>query len=163
MTTDTRAFRNILGEFPTGVTIVTALDAAGLPIGVTASSFNSVSLDPPLILWSISKTAHSHDVFATGTYFAVHVLEASQQSLSDRFARPGADKFQGLSYKPGLGNIPLLPQCRARFQCQLENCYDGGDHSIILGRVIEYNRPGTQPETPSPLIFFRGQYASLAT
>jgi 3-hydroxy-9,10-secoandrosta-1,3,5(10)-triene-9,17-dione monooxygenase reductase component len=160
-TIDPRAFRDALGEFPTGVTIVTTRDGNGQPIGVTASSFNSVSLDPPLVLWSIARTARSHDIFTDNGYFAIHVLEASQTSLSDRFARAGENKFADLDCVDGFGAVPLLPDCRARFQCRLENCYDGGDHSIMVGRVLAFDRPGTAINAPSPLIFYRGQYASL--
>lgn len=151
---DLRSFRDALGTFTTGVTIVTTRDAAGSDIGLTANSFNSVSLDPPLVLWSLAKSSLSLQAFVEAKYFAVHILAADQQPLSDLFAKRGADKFAGLAPRRGHGDVPLLDGCAARFECETAFRYDGGDHEIFVGKVItfeHFNRP--------PLAFLGGKYA----
>lgn len=151
---DPRAFRNALGSFATGVTVITAVGPDGEDTGVTASSFNSVSLDPPLILWSLDKRSMSVPTFEQCDYFAVNVLGADQVDISNRFARAGEDKFAGLDFERGAGGAALLPNCSARFQCQPEFAYEGGDHIILVGRVLDFdvsNRPG--------LVFQQGRYA----
>ena len=115
---DARAFRRGLGNFATGVTIVTARGPGGEQVGVTANSFNSVSLDPPLVLWSIDKRSSSHAVFEAASHFAVNILAADQIELSNHFARPQAEKFTGVACESGVGSAPLLPDCAARFQCE---------------------------------------------
>ncbi|MFN4062735.1 flavin reductase family protein [Parazoarcus communis] len=152
---DPRQFRNALGHFATGVTIVTTRDAQGEPVGVTVNSFASVSLEPPLVLWSLAKKSWSLAAFEHNPNFAIHVLASDQQSLSDRFARAGTDKFADLDTANGLGNIPLLPNCAAVFQCTVEHRYDGGDHLILVGRVQDFSTT----EHP-PLLFYRGRYAA---
>lgn len=151
---EVRAFRKALGSFATGVTIVTTCDADGNDIGVTANSFNSVSLDPPLVLWSLSKKARSIDAFTNAEHFAVHVLAADQEALSNRFAQSGIAKFLGVDLTRGPGNIPLLHGCAARFQCQTTYHYDGGDHVIIVGRVLDFDHTEA-----APLVFHGGRYA----
>ncbi len=151
---DARAFREALSAFATGVTIVTTRSDAGRDIGITANSFNSVSLEPPLILWSLSRRAMSLPAFLQGGHFAVHVLAADQDALSHRFATPGADKFDGLQVGRGAGSIPLFDDCSARFECRKAFTYDGGDHMIFVGEVLrfqDFQRP--------PLIFHAGRYA----
>jgi len=155
---ENRQFRQALGQFATGVTIVTALDGEGRAIGVTASSFNAVSLDPPLVLWSIGKSAYSYPAFARAGHFAVHVLDAGQRSLSDRFAQAATDKFAGLDVGCGLGEVPLLPGCLAVFECATEHRYEGGDHLILVGRVL---RMDVAHGATQPLLFHRGRYAEL--
>ena len=147
-------FRNALGSFTTGVTVVTARSADGVPVGVTANSFNSVSLDPPLILWSLAKTAGSLSVFEQAEYFAVHILSSDQQDLSNRFAGRGEDKFEGLDIPDGLGNTPLLGECCARMQCKTTYKYEGGDHIIFVGEVMDLERSDA-----TPLVFQAGKYA----
>lgn len=154
---DPQAFRAALGTFTTGVTIITTRAADGSPVGITANSFNSVSLDPPLVLWSLAKTAKSLAVFEEGLHWNVHVLSAEQESLSGRFASPGADKFASLTLDPGISPAPLLPLCTARFQCRTAFRYDGGDHVIFVGEVLAYDRS----ELP-PLVYQAGQYAIAA-
>nr|WP_211168923.1 flavin reductase family protein [Aromatoleum toluvorans] len=144
-----------MGHFATGVTVVTTRNAAGAPIGVTINSFSSLSLDPPLILWSLAKKSHSLAAFEGAAQFAVHVLAADQRALSDRFARSGGDKFADVRPSSGLGDVPLLPHCAAVFQCSVEHCYDGGDHLILVGRVQRF----ATDERP-PLLFYRGRYAT---
>jgi 3-hydroxy-9,10-secoandrosta-1,3,5(10)-triene-9,17-dione monooxygenase reductase component len=150
----TRQFRAALGAFATGVTIVTTRNAAGEDIGLTANSFNSVSLDPPMVLWSLARKSLSLPAFLESGYFAVHVLAASQEELSVTFATRGADKFADLAVTRGAGGIPLLPGCSALFQCKTAFNYEGGDHVIFVGEVQEFehfNRP--------PLVFHSGRYA----
>lgn len=154
---DPQAFRAALGTFTTGVTIITTRAADGEAIGITANSFNSVSLNPPLVLWSLAKNARSLAAFSTAKHWNVHVLSAEQEALSGRFARQGEDKFAGLELDEGISKAPLLTDCTARFQCRTAFSYDGGDHVIFVGEVLAYdhsNRP--------PLVFQSGQYALAA-
>ena len=149
-----QAFRAALGAFATGVTIATTRDGAGDPVGVTASSFNSVSLDPPLVLWSLSRASLSRAAFEASGHFAVHVLAASQQALSDAFARSGADKFAAVEWSEGLLGSPILSRYAALFQCRTRHQYDGGDHVIIVGEVV-----GFDARDEPPLLFHHGRYA----
>lgn len=151
---DVRQFRSALGNFATGVTVVTACDGSGGYVGVTASSFNSVSLTPPLILWSLDKRARSRPVFEFEPHFIVHVLSTDQLALADRFARSSASKFHDLDFKPGIGGAPLLAGCAATFQCRKTLVYEGGDHLILIGEVLEFTESGD-----AALLFYRGQYS----
>lgn len=152
---DIRDFRGALGQFPTGVTVITALDDKGEPIGCTASSFNSVSIDPALVLWSVDKSAFSAAIFEKAEYFAVNILSENQVDISNRFAGRGEDKFKDVSFASGLGGAPLFEGCGAQFQCKTWNVYEGGDHLIIIGEVVEY----THDDSLTPLVFSRGSYA----
>ncbi|WP_068636437.1 flavin reductase family protein [Thauera butanivorans] len=154
---DPQAFRAALGTFTTGVTIITTRAQDGEPVGITANSFNSVSLNPPLVLWSLAKNARSLQAFSTSTHWNVHVLAADQEALSGRFARQGEDKFAGLELDESIGKAPLLKDCTARFQCRTAFSYDGGDHVIFVGEVLAYDH-GDRP----PLVFQSGQYALAA-
>jgi 3-hydroxy-9,10-secoandrosta-1,3,5(10)-triene-9,17-dione monooxygenase reductase component len=154
---DTIAFRNALGSFATGVTIVTTRDAAGQDCGLTANSFNSVSLDPPMVLWSLARSSLSMDAFRDAEYFAVHILAADQEPLSNGFAKRGADKFAGLAPDRGAGDVPLLAGCAARFQCRTAYQYEGGDHVIFVGEVIAFDH-----DDRAPLLFHGGRYALAA-
>ena len=153
---DTRAFRRALGNFATGVTVVTAADASGRKVGVTANSFNSVSLDPPLILWSIDKRSTSHAVFETASHFAVNVLAADQIDLSNNFARPKEDRFAEVEYQAGEGGAPILADCSARFECEKFQQVDGGDHWIMIGKVVAFDDCGR-----SPLLYHQGAYSMV--
>lgn len=147
---DDRAFRDTLGCFATGVTVVTCQDAEG-PLAITANSFAAVSLDPPLILWSPAKSSRRHDSFVAAEHFAVHVLAEDQLPLGRRFAMDGRD-FTGLDWADDAGT-PLLSDCLARFTCRRHATVPGGDHTVILGEVLQAaHRPG------APLIFARGAY-----
>jgi len=150
---DVGEFRRALGCFATGVAVVTTLDARGEPVGITISSFNSVSMDPPLVLWSIADDAMSYDVFMNAKYFAVNVLTIEQQELSARFASKGANKFDGLGCREGLHGLPILPEYAACFECRTESQYEGGDHKIIVGRVLRL-----EDTDKDPLIFYRGHF-----
>jgi flavin reductase (DIM6/NTAB) family NADH-FMN oxidoreductase RutF len=150
---DPRDFRNALGTYATGVTIITAAGADGKPYGITCNSFASVSLNPPLVLWSLVLYSSSLSAFENASYFAVNVLGASQQGLANKFAKSSDDKFAGVGWTPGLGNAPILSDSVANFQCRAANRYYGGDHVIFLGAVeaYSYNRK-------EPLLFARGGY-----
>jgi len=150
---DLAEYRRALGCFATGVAVVTALDENGEKVGITVNSFNSVSLDPPLVLWSVGEDALSFDTFITTEYFAVNVLAMHQQDVCDRFAASGADKFDGLACGEGVAGIPILPEYSAVFECRTEHCYDGGDHKIVVGRVLNFEDRKTDP-----LIFYRGHF-----
>lgn len=151
-TFDAKAYRGALGQFATGVTIVTARGPDGAAVGVTANSFNSVSLDPPLVLWSLAHTSRSMPVFREAEHFAVHILARDQQQLSDRFASSVTDKFAGLDVTGD--RSPLLAGCTARFECTTRHRYEGGDHLIFVGEVIAYES-GDKP----PLLYHSGGYA----
>jgi 3-hydroxy-9,10-secoandrosta-1,3,5(10)-triene-9,17-dione monooxygenase reductase component len=149
-----RSFRNALGAFATGVTVVTTRSAEGHDIGLTANSFNSVSLDPPLVLWSLSKASRALPIFAGSQYFTIHVLAADQEAISARFSRMSTDKFAGLDVERGLGDTPMLREFSARFQCRTAFQYEGGDHTIFVGQVEAFDHTERKP-----LVFHAGQYA----
>ncbi|MET0868054.1 MAG: flavin reductase family protein [Pseudorhodoplanes sp.] len=154
---DPRDFRNALGGFATGVTIITAADADGKPYGLTCNSFASVSLNPPLVLWSLLIYSSSLNVFQNASHFAVNVLGVSQQSLASKFAKSSDDKFVGVDWSPGLGRAPVLAGSVADFQCRSVNRYYGGDHVIFLGAVEAYSY--NQGE---PLLFLRGSFGRFS-
>tara|TARA_B100001179_G_scaffold103127_1_gene73286 strand:+ start:537 stop:1157 length:621 start_codon:yes stop_codon:yes gene_type:complete len=153
---DQSAFRDALGTFVTGVTIVTAYDGEGQPAGLTANSFNSVSLDPPMVLWSLSLGSRNLPVFREAKAWAVHILAADQQDLSNRFARQGVDKFVGLDCADGPEGAPRIENCAARFGCTAKFEYEGGDHAIFLGEVIDFERTSAEP-----LIYHGGRYGRV--
>lgn len=153
---DTGSFRKALGSFTTGVTVVTTRGGDGGDVGLTANSFNSVSLDPPMVLWSLAKSAMSMEHFRAASYFAVHILAEDQQSLSGVFATRGIDKFQGIDLARGPGDIPLLEHCAARFICKTAYQYEGGDHIIFVGEVVDFSNWDRKP-----LLFHAGQYGQL--
>ena len=147
-------FRAALGMFATGVTIVTERTADGTVIGLTANSFNSVSLDPPLVLWSLSQAAASLPVFRAGSHYAINVLSKDQKALAERFATRGADRWAGVAFADGMGGAPLLEGAAATFECFNRSRYDEGDHVIFVGEVERCSwRAGA-----SPLLFHGGRY-----
>jgi flavin reductase (DIM6/NTAB) family NADH-FMN oxidoreductase RutF/DNA-binding IclR family transcriptional regulator len=150
---DARELRQVLGSFVTGVTVITTLDADGRPHGLTANSFSSVSLDPPLILWSQSLTAPSHPVFRDAERFVVNILADDQVDISNKFARGGADKFAGCEVEAGLGGVPLIRGSAAHLECRRIQSFPGGDHVVFLGQVERIERTGRQP-----LVFGGGRY-----
>ncbi len=147
-------FRRALGSFATGVTIITTRGKDGEPLGLTVNSFNAVSLNPPMVLWSLANNALSLPVFREASHWSVHVLAADQEELSGRFARRGADKFNGVPVEAGVGDVPLLVGCSARFQCKTAFQYEGGDHVIFVGEVLRFDRTDV-----APLVFHAGRYA----
>lgn len=145
--------RKAYGCFATGVAVATTLGPGGEPVGITISSFNTVSLEPPLVLWSVGVDSVSYDVFASADRFAVNVLARHQEDLSTRFAATGQDKFGGVAWTAGAHGSPVLPEFSACFECSTEYRYPGGDHLIIVGRVLQFEDRGLEP-----LIFYRSQY-----
>ncbi len=155
---DCRAFRDALGSFATGIAVVTACAPDGGFVGLTINSFNSVSLDPPLVLWSLDLASPSLEAFRTASHYAVNILAADQEALSQRFATRTPDKFGDLDLCTGVGGVPLLHGCCAWFECANETQYPGGDHVIFLGRVERFTgEPGR-----APLIYHGGRYRHLA-
>ena len=152
--TDLAGFRRALGAFATGVTVVTTMTPAG-PVGITANSFASVSLDPPLILWSPAKASGRFATFRDAPGFAVHVLQAGQQALSDRFTR-SRDAFAGLDWALSAQGHPALAGCLARFDCATHAQHDAGDHLVILGQVLDVVRLDGDP-----LVFHAGRFGGF--
>ncbi len=151
----TKDFRDALGSFATGVTIVTAWDAvAEVPVGVTASSFNSVSLDPPLDPVVDRTQGLVRTVFQDSDRFSVHVLTIDQADLANRFAKSGTDKYEGLDWREGTDRVPYLPNVSTRFDCVREAVHEGGDHWIVVGRVEGFERGEGEP-----LVFENGDFA----
>lgn len=149
-------FRRALGNFATGVTISTTRAADGTNVGVTASSFNSLSMDPPLVLWNSIKDTPSCKLFETATHFAVNILASDQMDMSNHFARQQEDKFAGIDWQEGIGGVPIFPDCAARFQCESYAKLDGGDHWIFVGKVVSFDDYGR-----SPLCFHQGSYSMV--
>ncbi|MEW5423605.1 flavin reductase [Amorphus sp. 3PC139-8] len=154
---DPKALRRTLGQFATGVTVVTAAKPDGEIVGMTANSFASVSLEPPLVLWSIVREAKSLPVFLEATHFAINVLAKDQLDHSNRFARPGQDKFVDVDWTPGLGSAPVLSGAAAVFECARHAEHDGGDHIIMVGRVDRFARFDRDV-----LVFAQGRYGVTA-
>ncbi len=147
-------FRHALGMFATGVTIVTARDAGGQRVGLTANSFNSVSLTPPLVLWSLSHQAASVLAFSSGSHYAINVLAADQRALAERFAARQGDRFEGVALREGSSGAPIIEGAAAVFECFNRSRYEEGDHIIFVGEVERCERRAGA----SPLIFHGGRY-----
>jgi flavin reductase (DIM6/NTAB) family NADH-FMN oxidoreductase RutF len=153
---DPRDLRQALGMFATGVTVVTTLGTDGKPVGLTCNSFSSVSLTPPLVLWSLGLYSPSLSAFLSVPRFAVNVLDAAQAALSRRFSSPAPDRFAGIRYAAGEDGVPLLEGALAHLECTIETRHYSGDHVVFIGRVARYRyRDG------EPLVFFRGRYGSV--
>ena len=152
-TPDLTDLRNAFGRFGTGVTVITTRTADGLRAGVTANSFNTVSLEPPIVLWSLSLRSPSLDTFRSAGHFVVNVLTLEQLELSQRFSKPAADKFAGVDFSDGIGGIPVLGGCAATIECTVLNEHVVGDHVLFLGQVHRYAY-----EHAAPLLFFNGRY-----
>lgn len=153
---DALSFRKSAGQFLTGVTIVTTLEADGNPRGVTANSFTTVSLDPPLVLVCVGKSSRSYAAFAQAGRFAVNILSTEQKGLSATFASKAEDKFAGTGWMGGVTGAPLFPNCLAWFDCLLHNAVDAGDHIVLIGRVVGHDR-----STGTPLGYFGGNYVDF--
>ena len=151
-----REFRSALGAFATGVTIVTARTPAGELVGFTANSFNSVSLDPPLVLWSLSRQARSMAALSTGSHYAINVLAADQRPLAELFASKGVDRWSGVNFVDGVAGAPLLAGATASFECFNRSRYDEGDHVIFVGEVERC----THRAGAAPLLYHGGKYYS---
>lgn len=146
--------RGALGRFTTGVTIITTRNADGVPVGLTANSFNSVSMHPPLVLWSLSMQAGTFAVFRNCSHFAIHVLSAEQRALAERFAARGVDRFADVAWREGQGGVPLLEGCVATFECASRQGVDAGDHRIFIGEVLSC----AQDPERRPLVFHSGHF-----
>ncbi|HEX3756167.1 MAG TPA: flavin reductase family protein [Rhizomicrobium sp.] len=168
MSFDSRAFRDALGAFPTGVAVVTAAPAAdatvsGAPpdshVGITVNSFTSVSLDPPLVLWCIDRRSHRYRAFAAGTGFTISILGAGHREVSSRLARPGEHNLDGIALIRTALGPPALAEALAVFECALESVQDAGDHAVLIGRVLRFAR---HDAAGAPLVYFKGKYGALA-
>ena len=153
---DSRAFRNALGAFPTGVAVVTAT-SADMPIGITVNSFASVSLDPPLVLWCMDARSQRHDIFVQAPGFTISILGTEHREVSSRLAKPGEHQLDGFKLLPTQLGPPALADSLAVFECAREATLPGGDHTILVGRVLRFAQPGQG----APLLFYRGKYSAL--
>lgn len=155
---DSQTLRQVLGRFATGVAVITTSGQDGEPIGVTANSFTSVSLNPPLVLFNLDKKAYSYPAFRANSHFAVNVLGQEQSGLSTRFAQASTDKWLDVEYELGSVGCPILRHHLAVLECRTETTHDAGDHAIFIGRVLGCNADfGGRP-----LLFFGGNYGVLA-
>lgn len=153
MNFDSKHLRQVLGAFPTGVTVVTTIDTSGNPYGVTANSFSSVSLDPPLILWSQANTSSSHSAFRDSDRFVVNIMADDQIPIANQFAKSGVDKFAGVKITNGIGGLPVIHGSAAHLECRKVAAYPGGDHTIFIGMIEHMER-----STRNPLAFGQGRY-----
>lgn len=155
-----RSLRDAFGQFATGITVVTTLDENGRPIGMTANSFASVSLDPPLVSWCVDKNSTRFQEFSEAQYYTISVLTEEQQAISDVFAQRSWDStvFDDVDWFEGFQGVPQIPHVSARFHCKTAHLYEGGDHLIIVGSVNEYDC-----DAQSPLLFSQGMYRTLSS
>lgn len=152
---DPRQLRNALGRFPTGVTVITTCAASGKLEGLTANSFAALSLDPPLVLWSLVRKSLSLTNFCESGAFVINILDTSQVPVSHQFATPSENKYEGIQWEPGIKGCPLIENALATFECETQSTLDAGDHVLFIGRVTRLSyRDG------KPLIFSGGQYAT---
>lgn len=159
MAVDTRALRDAFGCFATGITVVTTVDDRGEKYGITANSFTSLSLEPPLCLFCLDNKALSFDAFQESRHFAVNVLAQEQEALSSNFARSNVDKWDGIAYEIWTTGAPILPGCVANLECDVEATHEGGDHVIIVGRVREM---AYRDGNCRPLLYYKGHYNALS-
>jgi len=157
MPIDKTELRRVMGHFPTGVTVVTTISKAGKLYGLTANSFTSVSLVPPLLLVCVDKRAESYPCFEESKCFTVNFLAEDQEDLSRRFATTGVDKFEGVGYRMGANQAPILNGVLAYLECKVVGAYEGGDHTIYVGEIEQ-----ADTREAKPLLFYRGGYRSLA-
>jgi flavin reductase (DIM6/NTAB) family NADH-FMN oxidoreductase RutF len=150
-------FRQLLGRFATGVTVLTSRSQKGHPIGMTASSVASVSLDPPLVLVSVDKVHDMHAALENGTHFVLNILSAEQEALSRRFAGAEPDRFLGVSYRENERGIPVIDGIVAHINCEKRSTVPGGDHTVFIGLVV-----GGDATDRRPLLYYRGGYAGLS-
>ena len=155
---DSREFRDAMGCFATGITLVTALNEKGVPVGLTANSFTSLSLDPPLVLWSLDLKSDMVPIFTTCGHFGVNVLQKHHRAVSSKFASKQNHEFGDVSFETWDSGVPLIPDALAAMECEVYARHDGGDHVIMVGHVL---RLKTHLEG-EPLLYFRGKYAELA-
>ena len=149
-------FRSALSRFPSGVTVVTTRDAGGRFHGITVSSFASLSLEPPLILVCIEKTTGSYYALQESEFFVVNILAEGQEDISNRFASQISDRFDGIDYRLGIGDIPIIENVLATLECRLSYAYEGGDHTIFVGLVEK-----SEVKNEKPLVYWHGDYRKL--
>ena len=158
MSTDPQELRRVMGHFATGVTIITTRDKDGKPNGLTANAFMSLSLSPPLVLISVDKGATCYACFELQNGFTVNFLSEDQEDISRRFATKGIDKFAGLQWHPGSNGAAILDGALAHVECRISQCYEGGDHTIVIGEILDATAMGDRP-----LLFYKGKYQRLPT
>lgn len=154
---DAREFRNALGTFATGVTIITTMSEEGEPIGLTANSFSSVSLDPPMVLFCLGRLSYSFAHFENSKHFVVNILSESQETQSNHFAKPSVDKWNDVTYDLCGNGCPAFKDALAIFECATHDLHDAGDHVIIVGEVEEFRYRAEG----DPLLYYRGRYAQI--
>jgi 3-hydroxy-9,10-secoandrosta-1,3,5(10)-triene-9,17-dione monooxygenase reductase component len=154
---DSQEFRRALGRFATGITIITARAPDSAPVGLTCNSFGSLSLDPPLVQWSIATSSRNYAALCAATHFAVHVLDSNQGELCWQFSAKNRDRFASLEIEEGLAGLPLLRRYHARFECETHAQLEAGDHMIIIGRVLRLRE-----QDGDPLLFYRGALSRIA-
>lgn len=158
MTNSSADYRNTLGIFPTGVTVITTLDQQGVPAGFTASSFNSVSLEPRLVLWSLDKSSSLIPVFEKADNYAIHFLSKDQVDISNTFASSVQDRFADAAWNLSDTQLPILSDCAAHLECIARHCYEGGDHLIFVGEVVHHQCD----QDKTALAYHRGNYSECA-
>jgi flavin reductase (DIM6/NTAB) family NADH-FMN oxidoreductase RutF len=156
MALDPSTFRSVLGRFASGVTVVTVRDGTGRDYGLTVSAFCSLSLEPPLVLVCVDRSASGHPALAAASHFAVNILSERQEALSRRFSEKDENRFDGVGYTRGAGGQPLLDDALAHLACRVVGTHDGGDHTIFIGEVEEASAAESRP-----LLYYRGGYARL--
>jgi len=155
---DPRVLRSAFGAFATGVAIVTTTDVDGQPVGLTANSFTSVSLDPPLVLFCLDRRSSNLERFRRSAVFGINVLSSHQQEVSSRFVARGEDRFAGIAWELRASGVPVIEGAAASFECERHSICDGGDHLVFLGRVLRFS---FQPRR-EPLLYFQGRYRQIA-
>ncbi len=156
MAIDPQELRRVMGHFATGVTVITTRDKDGIPNGLTANAFLSLSLDPPLVLISVDKSTQCYSCFECRNPFTVNFLSEHQEELSRRFATKGIDKFAGLKWHEGRNGAAILDDVLGYVECRITQCLDGGDHTIVVGEIVHAHASGERP-----LLFFKGKYQRL--
>jgi flavin reductase (DIM6/NTAB) family NADH-FMN oxidoreductase RutF len=157
MSLDGRELRDALGRFATGVCVITTVSDEQKAVGMTANSFSSVSLDPPLVLWSLQNNSDVYNIFAAPRHFAVNILSSEQQAYSNQYAKKGQHDLDPAHYRLGKYGAPIIRGALATFECELHATHEGGDHLIIVGRVMDMH----QRPTGEPLLFYCGRYHEL--
>jgi len=157
MSVDPREFRDAVGYFATGVTVITTIDREGAPVGLTANSFSSVSLAPPLVLFCLDRTVQSFEAFHANRHFAVNILGADQETVSRCFAQTGPDKWNGIGFDTWDTGCPILHGCIANIECNVDTVIEAGDHVIIVGEAVRLWQIDGEA---MPLTFFRGKYGT---
>lgn len=156
MAIEAQELRRVLGHFATGVTVITTKDKEGAPNGLTANAFMSLSLNPPLVLISVDKGATCYSCFELQNGFTVNFLSEAQEEISRRFATKGADKFAGLNWRAGTNGAAIIEGSLGYVECKITQCHDGGDHTIVVGEIVNVSADGDRP-----LLFFKGKYQRL--